>query len=227
MVILSIDSSGAACSAALYRGGEIAACLLVNNGNTHSQQLMPLAAQTLELCGCGLDQVDAFACVTGPGSFTGVRIGVCAVRAMAMAQQKPVIAVSALEALAVLPFDGAVCAMIDARHDQAYCAAFVSGRPVLEQQARGVADFVHQAHALDLPCLFVGDGALAYRAQICAVFGDQARFALAHLNQVCASGAAVFAAAHPERMTAHDALLPQYLRASQAEREYAGRAAHG
>jgi hypothetical protein len=89
------------------------------------------------------------------------------------------------------------------------------------------ADFVHQAHALDLPCLFVGDGALAYRAQICAVFGDQARFAPAHLNQVCASGAAVFAAAHPERMTAHDALLPQYLRASQAEREYAGRAAHG
>lgn len=221
MVILAMDSSGAACSCAVMRDGVILAQSLIQNGNTHSQQLMVLVERVLADAGLTLSQVDRIACVTGPGSFTGVRIGVCAARALAMGQEKPVVSVTALEALSTAAFNGLVCALIDARHDQAYCAAYQDGEEVLPAQARYVEAFLDELALRRENCLFVGDGAHVYAQKICDVLGDRAYIASGHGAQLYAAQAAQYAFLHPEISDAHDMLLPVYLRASQAEQEYA------
>ena len=126
MRILAIDTSGPVASAAVWEDGVVRAEMVLNVGLTHSQTIMPAVDAVLRACDWTCADMDVFAAVAGPGSFTGVRIGVCAVKGMAHALAKPCVQVHALEALAMQArgFAGAICPILDARRDQVYSAAF-------------------------------------------------------------------------------------------------------
>ena len=100
MKILSLDTSAEVCTAALCEDSKLIAETTVNTGNTHSQTLLPVIEQLLKISETAVSEIDCFACSTGPGSFTGVRIGVSTIKGMAYGKNKPCVSVSTLEALA-------------------------------------------------------------------------------------------------------------------------------
>ncbi len=221
MKLLCLDSSGPVCSVALVSDGNLLGEFAVSNGNTHSQHMMPLVDGLLSTCGMTLSDIDLFACVVGPGSFTGVRLGVASVKAMAHALGKNVVPVAALEALGQAPFAGTVCPILDARRNQVYTAAFVDGKRVFADSAMDIFDYAKTLANFPAPYLFVGDGVEAYRCALSGVLGGKAVFAGAASAQLRAGQAALWAWAHQDKAIPGDELEPLYLRASQAEREYA------
>lgn len=222
--ILAIDTSGPSAGAAVLRDGEVLSEVFLNNGLTHSQTVMPAAEDALVKAGLNPAQVDLFACVVGPGSFTGVRIGTCAARGMAHALGRKCAAVDALEALAhgAFGFGGVVCPILDARRDQVYCAAFRAGeRPVriLDDAAESIGEFFDRLPEGEM-LLFVGEAAPIHAAEIRARFGARAVIGPAHMLHVKPSAVADIAWRMEEsEYVAPELLLPLYLRAPSAERE--------
>lgn len=223
MTILALESSGFVASAALYQDGKILAEELLDGQLTHSLIAMPMLERVLLAANVALESVDAFAVNIGPGSFTGLRIGIGSANAMAFAMGKPVAAIDSLEALAAnMPFfAGIVCPLIDARQDQIYGACFDLGsgapkrlRPLF---AGRIDDFLREAPA-DLPLLFLGDGATAQRAAIEAYFGGRAYFAPAHCNAHRAATLAVLGAMRLKAGKTVAEAQPLYLREPQAVR---------
>ena len=225
MIILAVDTSGPFASAALMEDGvvthETAAC----HGLTHSQTSLPMINETLEAAALVPADVDLFAAVTGPGSFTGVRIGVCEAKGMAHACGKRIVPVDALEALAVnaFGFPGLVCPILDARRSQVYCAAFRFAEGelperVLPDDALPLSDFLVRLPK-DEKCLFLGDGLKVHFPAIRAALGERAVAAPAHIAYLRASAACVIASARANEAVEPYALEPTYLRAPQAARE--------
>jgi len=145
MLILACDTSNSACSACLYEDGRVLAQSLLSLGLTHSLTFMPLVHELMKTSGREYADLDAFACTVGPGSFTGIRIGVSAVKAMAMAAEKPAVAVSSLAALAYPFFSHdktLVVAMTDARNRRVFSAAYFEGREVISENARTVDELM-------------------------------------------------------------------------------------
>lgn len=208
----------------MVRGGELVSEVFLNNGLTHSQTIMPAAEDALEKAGLTPGEVDLFACVVGPGSFTGVRIGACAVRGMAHAAGRKCAPIDALEALAhgAFGFAGVVCPILDARRDQVYAAAFRAGeRPVrvLEDEALSLAAFFDKLPEEE-KLLFVGEAAPIHAGEIKERFGDRAQIGPAHMLHVKPSAAADLALRmREEEYVPAELLLPLYLRAPSAERE--------
>ena len=126
MKILAIDTSGPVCGVAVLTEAGIQAELMAKNKLTHSVNLLPMVNEALEMAGTSLEAMDRLAVVTGPGSFTGVRLGVSTVKGLAHGAQKPCVAIDALEATALNAgsFSGVVCPIQDARAGQVYGAAF-------------------------------------------------------------------------------------------------------
>ena len=126
MLILALDSTAVVASVALCRDETPIASFHIKNGNTHSETLLPMVETVLKTAGFSVDDVDLFACSVGPGSFTGVRIGVATVKGLAFGKNKPCIGISTLEALALnaVPFDGIICPVMNARRGQVYNALF-------------------------------------------------------------------------------------------------------
>ncbi|NLD52000.1 MAG: tRNA (adenosine(37)-N6)-threonylcarbamoyltransferase complex dimerization subunit type 1 TsaB [Clostridiales bacterium] len=226
MIVLALDSSGPTAGVALMQDDRLVYEATLNNGLTHSVNLMPMVEEAIEKSGFPLPDIDCYAAVAGPGSFTGVRIGVAAVKAMAQAQQKPCIGVNALEALAYgLAEEGdIICPIRDARVQQVYGAAFSGGSRVMEDVALKLSQYVAQIDPLGQRFLFVGDGVEPSRQQLVALLGNRARFAPPHLNMLKAGAAAAIALRDAHRAVKPEQLVPLYLRKSQAERE---RQAHG
>ena len=129
MNILAIDTSGPVCGVAILSDGAIRFSQTVLNRRTHSVNLMPMVDAAFSYTGLTLADMDRLACVVGPGSFTGVRLGVSTVKGLAHGAGKPCVAVNALEALAagVGRFDGLICPLQDARAGQVYAALFRNG----------------------------------------------------------------------------------------------------
>ena len=139
MRILACDTSNSACSACLFEDGRVLAQSFLSLGLTHSHTFMPLVHDLMKLSGFSYQDLDAFACTVGPGSFTGIRIGVSAVKTMAMASEKAAVPVSSLEALAYPLFgqkDTLVLAAFDARNRRVFSAAYFSGQQVIKEDAR-------------------------------------------------------------------------------------------
>lgn len=224
MLILALESSAKAASAALCREGELIAQTVQCSGLTHSRTLLPMAEDLLKNAELSLSAVDVIAVAHGPGSFTGVRIGVAAAKGLAWGAQKPAIGVSTLEAMAwhglAAGEEALICPVMDARRNQVYNALFEirDGKPERLCEDRAISlDALCDALEKTKKCVFlVGDGgALCYNA--CLEKGVPAVLAPANLVQQSAWGVAM-AAAGREPGTA-DMLLPVYLRLSQAERE--------
>ncbi len=223
MNIVAIDTSGPAASCAVMKDGAVVQLTVMNHGLTHSETIMPALEQAMRAAGLSCAEVDVFAAVAGPGSFTGVRIGVCAVKGLAHAWDRPCARVDALEALAMnfYGFDGLACPILDARRGQVYCAAFDmrAGLPqrVMDDGAMDLRAFV-EGLPKDRRIVFLGDGlrvhALALRELL-----PEALIAPANLQDLHADAACVLAAARPETWIEARLLTPVYLRAPQAERE--------
>ena len=222
--IVAIDTSGPTASCAVMRDGEIIHSVFLNQGLTHSETIMPALDEAMTNAQIDCSQVDAFATVAGPGSFTGVRIGVCAVKGLAHAHNTPCASVDALEALAmnVIGFDGIACPILDARRGQVYCAAFdVRGElpvRVLPDQAIELNAYLAQLPE-DRRLIFVGDGLRVHADAISNALGDRAVIAAANLRNLRADTACVLAMAHRDQWMEARKLVPIYLRAPQAERE--------
>ena len=233
MNILMIDTSGPACGVALSRDGRLVCEMALSSGLTHSQRVAPMMDAALEMSGMTLEDVDLFGAVTGPGSFTGVRIGVTTVKALAYAQKKPCIASDALEALAanVPAFDGLICPILDARAQQVYGAVFEGGERlvrVMDDGAMKLSEYLGRVEADGRDAMFVGDGAAAFEAVIRERLGERAHFAPmehAGLRAGCALALAQRKADAGEPLEDCITLMPLYLRAPQAERERAAREA--
>ena len=128
MLILAIDSSATVATVALCRDGKLLGEFTLNNGNTHSETLLPMVESLIKISGNTLSDVDAFAASSGPGSFTGVRIGTATLKGLAFDSGKPCIEVSTLEALAynLIMERGIICPVMNARRAQVYTAIFRS-----------------------------------------------------------------------------------------------------
>ncbi len=226
MKILAFETSAKAASVALAEDDKLIAEYYQNCGQTHSKTLMKMAQDLLDNCECAPQELAAIACASGPGSFTGVRIGVAAAKGMAWALNKPCIGVSTLEAMAhqAMEFEGLICCAMDARRDQVYNALFITDGKDLarlcEDRAISLEELEKELKNIEMMKITVGDGAkLCYNsigqsvpACVCAP---------EHLRMQRASGVALAAYKRilsGERFDGAE-LVPNYLRLSQAERE--------
>lgn len=230
MNLLAVDTSGPVAGVAVLRDGAIAYEAAAVNRLTHSANLMPMIEEALSRAGIDIADIDLYAAVTGPGSFTGVRIGVSAVKGMAHGAGKPCVGVDALEALAasLCLSDALLCPLQDARAGQVYAAAFLPGLPpkrVLPNMAEKLDVFLDQALAAadGRPLCFVGDGVAPYQQAIRDRLGERAVFTPAHLRYLRPASVAMLAALHADDAVDYLTLMPVYLRAPQAERERARR----
>lgn len=226
MRILAFESSAKAASVALIQDGVLLAESFQNNGKTHSATLMPMAKQVLEDCGLTAADLTAVAVAKGPGSFTGVRIGVAAAKGLAWGAEKPVCGVSTLEGMAMqmAMLDGVICPVMDARRSQVYNALFQSDGKTLQRltpdRAISLDELKKDLETCEKNIFLVGDGAnLCYNTLSEAV----PRLVLppAHLMMQRASGVALAAEEMAEQgmLQSPGELEPNYLRLSQAERE--------
>ncbi len=227
MKILAVDTSASPVSAALLNDGFLAGEFYLNTKTTHSQTLMPLIEQLLKMTDTSLDQIDIFAVNSGPGSFTGVRIGVSSIKGMTMPLNKRCASVSTLEAMAYsMPYtDGIVCAVMDARCSQVYNAIFRldngSVERVTEDKAMSIAELENElSYYEECNIYLVGDGAdICYKA-----FGENlptVYLTPQNIRYQHAYGTAKAAEkmAEQNKLVSSDELMPFYLRLPQAERE--------
>ena len=222
MLILAFESSARAASVALVEDGRLISQYSQCSGLTHSRTLLPMAEDMLKNAELSLDKVDLFAVAHGPGSFTGIRIGVSTVKGLAWAADTPCVGVSTLEAMAWhgLAAGGLVCPVMDARRSQVYNALFQveNGRPVrlCEDRPIALSQLAEELRTLNAPAFLIGDGAelaekyLREQAIPCTVAPENLRWQ---------SAWGVAMAAMDKTPGNADALLPVYLRLSQAERE--------
>ena len=225
-MILAFDSTAKVASVALMRGGQTIAEYSVNCGLTQSELLLPMAEHCLASVHADLSDVSCLACTVGPGSFTGVRIGVATVKGLAFGKNLPCAEVSTLEALAenLRGLRGIVAACMDARRGQVYNAIFKSDGEKMERltedRAISIADLAEELKGYTGDIYLVGDGYdVAYKAL--SESGIAPMVTPRGLrNQSAASCAAVAGRLLSEGKTTSDrALSPSYLRMPQAERE--------
>jgi len=165
MKILAIDSSACAASAAVMEDERLMSEFFLNAGLTHSQTLMPMVDSALKCAGLSCSDIDLFVVTNGPGSFTGVRIGIAAVKGLAQAVNKKCIGVSTLEAMAynLLGFTCIACCVMDARCEQVYAAMFSINidkiTRITQDSAIKITELSGMIRNCDLPVVLVGDGA--------------------------------------------------------------------
>ena len=233
MKLLSIDTSGPVCGVAVLGDQGMLYEAMAQNKLTHSVNLMPMIDTALSASGLSLDAMDRIAVDTGPGSFTGVRIGVSAAKGLAHGAGKPCVAVDALEAMAhgAGTFDGVICPIQDARAGQVYGAAFTGDAEharLLPDEPLKLEEFTAKLQGLGSRFLFVGDGMPVHRARLTALLGDAAVMAPPHLSYLRPGAVAYLGMLATEEVD-YLALMPMYLRAPSAERnrQLVEAAAHG
>lgn len=224
MKILSLESSAVACSVAVCEDEKLLAQSFQHSGLTHSRTLLPMCGDLLKNCGLTLEEMDVIAVAAGPGSFTGLRIGVAAVKGLAWAADKPCVAVSTLEAMAapLAFFPGTLICAMDARRQQVYNAVFRSGGGLTRLSPDRAISLEDLAAELDAGTAYtvVGDG-----AKLCAdalvARGFTCALAPSHLLLQSAVGVGLVGErmAREGRTCTAQELTPAYLRLSQAERE--------
>ncbi len=222
MLILAFESSAKSASVALVRDGKLLAQSTQVSALTHSRTLLPMCEDMLKNTDLKLSEVDVIAVAQGPGSFTGIRIGVSTVKGLCWGAEKPCVGVSTLEAMAWhgLAAGGLICPVMDARRAQVYNALFriEDGRPVrlCPDRAISLGELSGELRAQGESVFLVGDGALLTKAYLDAQ-GLPCRLAPDDLVWQDAWGVAM--AAQGKTPVSGAELLPVYLRLSQAERE--------
>ena len=237
MKLLAIESSGLVASAAVFADDTIVAEYTVNNKQTHSQTLLPMIDQVVTMSGIDLKEIDAIATTSGPGSFTGLRIGAATAKGLGLALHKPIVPITTLEALAfrLAGREGNICPMMDARRNQVYAGVYRVGDMLLEcvtgQKAVSIEDYIAELNDLGNPVTVLGDGVPVFQEKIkqCEGLNVAWQEAPAHMNRQSAASVAVLGARYYDegKIVSAEAFRPDYLRKSQAEREREARLAAG
>lgn len=219
MKILSIESSAAAASAALWEDGKIVYETVINNGERHSRTLCALVESLFTHTGVSANEVDCFAVSAGPGSFTGVRIGISIVKGLAFEKGQKCVPVSSLLAAAwpLRNFGGIVAAAMDARVGRVYGAVFRAGGGKLirqsEDQALPAGEFAAYVKSFGEPVALCGDAAELLKDAL-----PEAVSPLCEPGVLRAGACAQAAAEHLDQAVAPEALSPVYLSLSRAEK---------
>lgn len=221
MKLLVLDASGPVCGTAVMEEEHVLCehAVMMQRGRT-SSRLMGMVDAALEETGLALGDIDAVAVVIGPGSFTGVRIGVSTAKGLCHASGKPCVAVNALEAQAecVCGFEGIVCPIFDAHLEQVYGAAFLNGMRLMPDVALTARAYAERICELGERFLFTGSGVDKYSELLSDMFGTRAIFAPVHARYLSpsAAGSAALRAAKRGEMTDYTAIMPVYLRPPNA-----------
>lgn len=226
MKILALESSAVACSVAVCEEEELIAQSFQHSGLTHSRTLLPMCGDLLKNCGLTLEEMDVIAVAAGPGSFTGLRIGVAAAKGLAWPGNKPCAGVSTLEAMAwsLAHVEGDICPVMDARRNQVYNARFQAGGGSLTRlcpdRAISIEELAGELEARKKTQILVGDGAVLCYNEL-TKRGLPVELAPPHLRLQRAWGVArgALELARKDGLVAAAALTPVYHRLSQAERE--------
>ena len=222
MKILAVDTATTSCSAAIVNDGLVSAELSTVNNQTHSKHLMNMIDTVCGMSGVKIADMNGFAVTVGPGSFTGLRIGISTVKGLARSLDKPVVGVSSLDALAwqCTPVNYLVCALLDARRHEVYCCRYRFRDGELKKEgAEQVLSPGEVIGDIREPCLFVGSGAVLYKEQIADKLGDSAHFAGWHHDNIRASSVAGLSLERFIHQKTDDValLVPRYIRKSYAE----------
>ena len=223
MIILAIESSAQTASVAICDGLHLLGEYTLNNGNTHSETLLPMVESLLKFLHLSVSDIELFAVSAGPGSFTGVRIGVATLKGLAFGSQKPCVGVSPLEALAYnlsIP-NGLICPVMNARRKQVYTALFRESDGQMERlmpdSAISIAELDEILSRYDEPVYLVGDGYDITLENLTHPVGntpERLRW------QSAASVARVaYLASLSDNLQSDREIKPIYLRPCQAERE--------
>lgn len=216
MTLLGIDTSGKTASVAVCTENSVLAQTTVYTTLTHSQVILPICKEVLKNAGMELSEIDGIAAAMGPGSYTGLRIGIAAVKAMCFALNKPCIGISTLESLAnnVSLHRGIICAVMAARLDLVYCAVFSSDgkkiERITEDGIMSIDELKAQLEAMDGDIAVVGDAAEKLE-------GERFITAPPHLKLQLASS--LCAAAFEKELYAPDKLKAAYLQITKAEKD--------
>ena len=223
--ILAVDTSAKAASTAIVEDGKIIAESFINTKLTHSQTMLPMLENMLKACAVSVEEIDGFAVSVGPGSFTGLRIGISLVKGLAFSTHKKCAPVSTLEALCHnVSLTGRICAVMDARCSQVYTASFdFDGEKytrVTEDEAILLSQLEENVKKCQKPVIFVGDGAeMCYNKlkDTC----NNVHIAAENVRFQRASSVAEVAEEMFENgnTVSAEELVPSYLRLPQAERE--------
>lgn len=225
MIVLSIDSSSKVATVAVLNEDNLLGEYVLNNKREHSVLLMPMIENLLKDCDLSIDDIDGFVVSKGPGSFTGLRIGMATIKGMSMGSNKPYVSVSSLEALAnsVSSFNGLICPVMDALRENVYTALFKNENDKLEKimdyTPLDLDDLLKILEEKKQDVIFVGDGADKHREYIKDHFKN-AHFAPNHLNIIRASSLGEVGLNLLKAGIADDPnSAPIYLKKPQAERE--------
>lgn len=227
MRILALDSSGLVASVALLEDDNLLAEYTVNYKKTHSQTLLPMLDEIVQMTDTDLSSVDAIAVAKGPGSFTGLRIGSATVKGLGLALDKPIIGIPTVEGLAMNLYetDAVICPLMDARRNQVYTGIykFQEGtlQVVKDQIPLGIEEIIEALNVLGQKVVFLGDGVPVYKDIIEKNMAVPYSFAPAHVNKQRAGAIGVRAFEYYRQGLYDNAaeFEPDYLRLSQAERE--------
>lgn len=222
MRILAVDTATTSCSVAIVDKTSLLSEFTLDKEETHSKHLMDMIKAVLRMAGLNCSDLDGFSVTRGPGSFTGLRIGISTIKGLAVASEKPVVGVSSLEALAfqVSYSRDLICSILDARKGEVYFSRYRFLNGHLKKQTKERVSSPDQAvDDLNESCLFVGNGALLYKEMILEKMGKFAFFAPMIQNTIRASTIAYLSMAKFENNDTDDIekILPYYIRKSDAE----------
>lgn len=227
MKVLAIDTTSNVATAAVVEDGVLLGERVLNFKKTHSQKIMPMISELLGELELRASDIDVFAVANGPGSFTGLRIGVATIKALAHGVNKPVVGVSTLAGLAYnLPYcEHIIVPIMDARRDRVYTASYIwdedGFKELSPDEVISIEECADSCGEL-LDTVFVGDGVGIYKEYLTERLGDRAHFAPASAMMQRASSVAMLAVEKAKKGETQNyaELIPFYLNKSQAEREY-------
>lgn len=228
MKILAVDTSTQVSTIAIVDDMKVLGEFTINNKKTHSQKLIPLIEYLLNEIDLKINDLDILAATNGPGSFTGLRIGITTIKALSYVVKKPVIGISTLEALAynVHGSNNLVCPILDARNRNIYAGVYKweesSYKSIKENLFLSIDEFIDYLKSKNERCVFLGDAVFIYRDYLQSKLGEKCEFA--NYNLITQRGASVAIAALEKFKNGFTEncynIEPFYLNKSQAEREY-------
>ena len=216
MKILSVSTSSNIASVAISENDKCVLELNIDNNKTHSETLMPLISEIFEKSDIDLKDIDLIACDVGPGSFTGIRIGISSIKAIAESLKIPVVSVTSLEALAynIENLDcKTICSLIDARNNQVYCGIFDREYNLMEEYIADDINTVIETLKKYENIVFVGDGLVPHKELL--GISDLPYENVIHSKNIAKCAYRKYI---ENKLDTADTIIPLYLRKSQAER---------
>ena len=226
MKILSMTTSSNICSVAILEDTNLIKEITINDANTHSVKLMPLIDKLFRNTNLSISDIDLFACDKGPGSFTGIRIGISTIKAFQDVTKKPSIGISSLTSLTYSSdYEGLICTLIDAKHDNVYYSLYEYKNGIYSQIGDFLSDTIYNITEIlkicNKPVFFVGNGSTIYQDVLKSTLKENAIIendeSYYNLNAYYTGKAAFYAFCnHDEDIS----LSPLYLKKSNAQRDW-------